>query len=325
MNLIKYKWLYLVISALVIVPGLFYLVRFGLRLGIDFTGGTLLEVAFDKNPKEPISKEKLEMVVEEKGVEVGTISETGETSYLFRMKPIDNIKNEEVKQALGEKFGPVQEQRFETVGPTISGKLSPKTFLYAFGYPLRMFGIAIPDDNITKAFAAVIWASIGILVYIAYSFRELSRPVASWKFGVAAIIALLHDVLLVIGIFAILGKHLNVEVDALFITALLTVMGFSVHDTIVIFDRIRENLRKYTNLPFAEVVNISLVQTLGRSLTTSFTVLFVLLALLLFGGTSIRWFVVALLAGIISGTYSSIFNAAPILVIWHEWQNKRRG
>lgn len=323
MNLIKYKWLYFILSGLVILPGLFYLVRYGLHLGIDFTGGTLLELQFTQ-PKEDITNQKLEAVIKEKGIEVASISKTGDNTYLFRMKPIDNAKNEEIKAALAEKFGEVKELRFETVGPTVSGKLTAKTFLYAFMYPLKALGIRGPDDNITKAFAAVFWASIGILIYIAYSFRKVSRPVASWKFGVAAIIALLHDVIVVIGIFAILGKIEHVEVDALFITALLTVMGFSVHDTIVIFDRIRENLNKYTSLPFTEVVNISLVQTLGRSLSTSFTVLFVLLALLLFGGTTIRWFVVALLVGIISGTYSSIFNAAPILVVWHQWQQKRR-
>ncbi|TSC66798.1 MAG: preprotein translocase subunit SecF [Microgenomates group bacterium Gr01-1014_80] len=146
----------------------------------------------------------------------------------------------------------------------------------------------------------------------------MPKPASSWRFGIAAIAALIHDVMLLLGVFAILGHFQGVEVDTLFVTALLTVIGFSVHDTIVVFDRIRENLLKHINRNFTEIANISIVQTLGRSLNTSLTVVFVLLALLLFGGETIKWFVVALLAGIISGTYSSIFNATALLVWWEE-------
>jgi preprotein translocase subunit SecF len=162
------------------------------------------------------------------------------------------------------------------------------------------------------------------MAYIAFAFRQVSKPVASWKFGAAAIAALIHDVLVTIGIFAVLGKLFGVEVGPLFITALLTIMGFSVHDTIVVFDRIRENLKKNTNKSFNEVVNDSLMETLVRSLRTSMTVVLVLIAMLLFGSQSIFWFVVALLIGIISGTYSSIFTAAQLLVVWHDWDNKER-
>lgn len=169
-----------------------------------------------------------------------------------------------------------------------------------------------------KALIALLLASLAIVVYIAFSFRRIPKPASSWRFGIAAVVALIHDVLVVVGIFAILGRFLNVEVDTLFITALLTIIGFSVHDTIVVFDRIRENLLKNMGKRFIDVANLSVVQTLGRSLNTSLTVVFVLIALLLFGGETIRWFVVALLVGIISGTYSSIFNATALLVWWEE-------
>src|SRR6185369_15960728 len=176
----------------------------------------------------------------------------------------------------------------------------------------------------TNAFKAILVASLLIVLYIAWSFRSVPKPVSSWRFGVCAIIALLHDVLVLLGIFAILGHFWHVELDNLFVTAVLTVIGFSVHDTIVVFDRIRENLRRTSGSPFAQVVNDSILQTLVRSLNTSLTAILVLFTLLLFGGITIKWFVVALLIGIVSGTYSSIFNAAPLLVLWDELDAKRR-
>lgn len=320
MNILKYKWWYFVISGLIIVPGLLSLIFFGLKLGIDYTGGTLWEIKFSQ----PVAQQQVAEMVAKNGIEIGSVSQTAPNTFLFRTKPVENAKKVQVKNVLDQQFGKSQELQYETVGPTISGKLNVMTFLYPVIYPLKFFGLTVPDDNITKAFVAVFWASVAILVYIAYSFRKLPNPASSWRFGVAAIVALLHDVLLVVGLFSIFGLLFGVEVDALFITAVLTVMGFSIHDTIVVFDRIRENLEKYRNMSFTEVVNASIVQTLGRSLMTSLTVVFVLLALLLFGGVSIRWFVAALLAGIISGTYSSIFNASPLLVVWQDWQKKRQ-
>src|SRR5205823_1891336 len=162
---------------------------------------------------------------------------------------------------------------------------------------------------------AVIAASVAILLYVWFSFRKVAKP---WRYGTCAIIALLHDVLVVVGVFSILGWLFNIQIDALFITALLTVVGFSVHDTIVVFDRIRENMQRRTAETFEQVVNASLVQTMARSLNTSLTVLFTLTALTLFGGASIRNFTLALLIGIFSGTYSSIFNASMLLVIWEK-------
>ncbi len=217
----------------------------------------------------------------------------------MRLKPIDNVQHQKLSDEFKKQFKDVKELRFETVGPTI-GK-----------------------ETTNNAFKAVLIASISIIVFIAWAFRKIPKPYSSLKFGICAVVALIHDILVVVGIFSLLGHFYKVEVDSLFITALLTIMGFSVHDTIVVFDRIRENLRKMAGEDFEMVVNESIIQTLARSLSTSLTVIFTLIALLLFGGESIRWFVVALLVGVTSGTYSSIFNAAPLLVVWEDWGKKK--
>lgn len=286
----RFKIWYFVFSTLIILPGLFYLMSSGLKLGIDFTGGALLEYKIEKEVK----IEDLKRLVEEKGVEVGQITSAGNNTYIIRTKPLEQDQLDIIKANLAENFGKIEERRVENVGPVIGAELRQ------------------------KAVYALILASIAIVLYISFSFRKVPKPASSLRFGIAAIVALLHDVLIVIGAFAILGKFLGVEVDTLFVTALLTIIGFSVHDTIVVFDRIRENLIKNIGKKFIDVANISVVQTLGRSLNTSLTVIFVLVALLLFGGETIKWFVVALLIGIISGTYSSIFNATALLVWWEE-------
>lgn len=260
-------------------------------MSIDFTGGSLIEL---KTNNRANSRSKIEEVLKKEKLELVSLSETAEKTYLLRLKPIDKNQNEKFQNELSSDLGAVEEVRFETVGPVI-GKETAK-----------------------NAAISVLVASLAIIAYIALSFRSIPKPYSSWKFGVSAVVALIHDILVVIGIFSLLGHFYHVEIDSLFITALLTVMGFSVHDSIVVFDRIRENLRKMTDVSFSQVVNESLVQTLARSLSTSLTVILTLLSLLLFSGPSIRWFIVALLIGIISGTYSSIFNAAPLLVIWEE-------
>ena len=197
--------------------------------------------------------------------------------------------------ALQAKFGPIQEQ----------AKLSS-------------IGAVVSADLINQAVLLILVGSLGILAWITLRFRDV-------KFGVTALVALLHDVIVVVGIFAILGTLFGVKIDGLFVTAMLTVIGFSVHDTIVVFDRIRENRARHAGEPFSEIVNHSILQTFGRSITTSFTVVLTLTTLLLFGGSATQEFVLALLIGIISGTYSSIFNAAPLLVVWHDWEDRRRG
>jgi preprotein translocase SecF subunit len=197
--------------------------------------------------------------------------------------------------ALQAKFGPIVEQ-----------------------LKLSSIGAVVSSDLIQQAVILILVGSLGILAWITLRFRDV-------KFGVTALVALLHDVIVVVGIFAILGTLFGVKIDGLFVTAMLTVIGFSVHDTIVVFDRIRENRARHAGEPFAEVVNHSILQTFGRSITTSFTVVLTLSTLLLFGGSATQEFVLALLIGIISGTYSSIFNAAPLLVVWQEWEDRRRG
>ncbi len=290
MNLMKFKMLYFVFSSLLILPGLFFLISSGLKLGIDFTGGGLLEYRFEKQ----ISKNELKAKIEAQGVEVGQINESSDNVFIIRTKPIEQDQLNKLKSELSNSFGSFDQRREEVVGPTIGGETTHKAAL------------------------ALVISSLAIVFYIAFSFRKVPKPASSFRFGVAAVVALIHDVLMVIGVFAILGKLFGVEIDTLFVTALLTVIGFSVHDTIVVFDRIRENLLKNPSNKFINIANTSIIQTIGRSLNTSLTVVFVLTAVLLFGGETLRWFSVALLIGIISGTYSSIFNATALLVWWEE-------
>jgi len=282
MNLMKYKLWYFLFSLALIIPGSYVLLTSGLKLGIDFTGGSLLEYRFEKQ----IALDDLK--------QYGQITPTLSNTYIIRSQPKTKEEVGKIKKELETKFGKIEERRQEFVGPVIGRELSQ------------------------KAFYALTIASLAIVLYIAFSFRKIPKPASPWRFGICAIVALLHDVLLVIGVFALLGKFLGVEVDTLFVTAILTIIGFSVHDTIVVFDRIRENSLKNIGKKFTAVANLAVVQTLGRSLNTSLTVVFVLVALLLFGGETIKWFVVALLVGIISGTYSSIFNATALLVWWEE-------
>lgn len=294
MNLIKRRRIFYAISLAIIIPGTIALILWGLKPSIDFTGGSRLEIRGTNNV---VSITKF---AEGEGLKNITVEKIGGDGASVRFKEIDEKKHNEVKKALPKLGKNVSEVTFETVGPTISKEITQKAFL------------------------AIGLACLIIVIYIGYSFRKVPYPANSWEFGTAAIIALLHDVLVVCGIFAILGHFYNVEVDPLFITALLTVIGFSVHDTIVIFDRIRENLIRFGALDFEEVVNRSVVEMLPRTLNTSFLVWVILLILLLFGGTTIKYFVFALVVGILSGTYSSILNAAPLLVTWDGFKKKRK-
>lgn len=289
-NFLKHKKIYFIISLIILLPGLFSLVRYGLKLSIDFTGGSLIEI----QTKNQIPSTEIGDIAKQQGIEVSSIQTSSENTYFIRTKQIDQKQSDELVKTLNTKLQGASLSKFESVGPVVGAELTRKAIL------------------------AVIIASICIIVYIAWSFRNVPKPYSSWKFGISAVIALLHDALVVLGLFSLLGHFEHVEVDALFVTAVLTVIGFSVHDTIVVFDRIRENLPKMSKSSFSDVVDFSLTETIGRSLNTSVTVILTLLALLLFGGESIRWFVAALLIGIISGTFSSIFNAAPILAMWEE-------
>lgn len=283
---------------LLIVPGVVSLFLWGFKLSIDFTGGSRMTLVYPEKVNEQ-KIEKIKEVFEKNNVELVTLQQSNET-VIIRTKPIDDKKDAVLLKDLNKETGRVKQEQFETIGPVVG------------------------RETTINAFSAVAISSFLIVLYIAWSFRGVRKPVSSWRFGICAIIALLHDALLLVGIFSLLGHFAGVEVDSLFITALLTVIGFSVHDTIVVFDRIRENLRKNIEAPFEQVANDSILQTLVRSLNTSLTALLVLFTLLLFGGESIRWFVVAMIIGIASGTYSSIFNAAPLLVVWQNYASRKK-
>jgi len=296
MDIVGKKYLYFLFSLIVIIPGLVSLFLFGLNLSIDFTGGTRITVSLPKQATQD-SANKVKNILEKEKLKVSNI-ETSNNLVFVRTQLMDQKQDSRFLLDLKTQLEGARQEQFETIGPTIGA------------------------ETTTNAIWAVIIASLFIVIYITWSFRKIPKPASSLRFGISAIVALIHDVLVVIGIFAILGHFFKVEIDSLFVTALLTVIGFSVHDTIVVFDRIRENLKRVSGLSFAQVVNESILQTLDRSLNTSLTVVLVLLALLLFGGDSIRWFVVALLIGVVSGTYSSIFNASPLLVLWQELSDK---
>ncbi|KKQ18566.1 MAG: protein-export membrane protein SecF [Candidatus Levybacteria bacterium RIFCSPLOWO2_12_FULL_37_14] len=297
MNIIGRKNWYFGLSLLFLIPGIIAIFLWGLNLSIDFTGGSRLTLSFDTI----VNSSEVQLVGEvlKAGkIKVASIEKSNKSIFI-RTSPMDQSQNNKFVSILSEKFKDVKEQEFETIGPVIG------------------------QETTWNALKAVGIASILIIFYITWSFRQVPKPASSFKFGICAIIALIHDVLIVVGSFAIFGHFLGVEVDSLFVTAILTIIGFSVHDTIVVFDRIRENLKKMGGADFSKTFNESIMQTIDRSLNTSLTVFLVLVALLLFGGESIRWFVVALLIGITVGTYSSIFIASPLLVVWEAWDRKR--
>lgn len=286
----KYIWIYFLVSAVVLVPGLFSLFRFGLRQSIDFTGGAFLEVRFDNS----VSEEAINSAVEQEQLPIVNLQKSSGNTYLFRIKPEGNDKVFSFINKLAQTTNqtPVV-LRNETVGPILGKELLSKTVTAGF------FALAV------------------ILAYVAYAFKNI-------KYGVSAIIALIHDLLVVLGVFSLLGYFSGVEVDTLFVTAFLTTMSFSVHDTIVVFDRIRELTHKNSRLPFEEITDLAMTQTMGRSLANSFTIIFMLLALVLLGGTSVHWFAVALLIGTVSGTYSSPFIATPVLILWDRWEKRKK-
>jgi len=296
LDIVKRRYLYFAISLIVIIPGLIALALWGLPLAIDFTGGSLLEVSFE-NPAQRPQPAEVVALYEEFGFPDSLVQTSGEDSIITRSKHMEDATNGEIISEMESRFGSsITVLRFESVGPSVGREVA------------------------SRAAGAVGLAAIAIMLYITYAFRGVPH---AFRYGVSAIVAMLHDVGVVVGLEAIFGHFLGWEVDALFLTALLTVIGFSVHDSIVVFDRIRENSSVYRRLPYETLVNHSIVQTLDRSINTQLTVMFTLLALALFGGVTIRHFVIILLIGVFSGTYSSIFNAAPLLVVWEnrEWQD----
>ncbi|MFA6422531.1 MAG: protein translocase subunit SecF [Candidatus Buchananbacteria bacterium] len=303
LKIIQKRKVYYSVSVILFVIAIVALIAWGLKPGLDFTGGSMLELSFKSDRPNVVQiQDSL------KPLNLGDLKaqSAGESNMLLRFKNVDQPTHQNILNTLAQKFPGkegsenVKELRFESVGPIVGKEMTK------------------------NAWIAIIVAAICIVLYIAYAFRKVSRPVVSWKYGVAAIVALLHDIVIVAGLFAILGKFLNVEVDALFITALLTILGFSVHDTIVVFDRTRENLSKHYSSDFENVVNDSVNQTLTRSINTSVSTLLVLFALFFLGGETIRYFVLALIVGIAVGTYSSIFVASPLVVDWHNFDKKRK-
>jgi len=293
MDIVGKRYFYFALSLLIILPGMIALALWGLPLAIDFTGGSMLEVRFEKAAPQPA--EVIE-VYKEFGIGDATVQTTTGNTVVIRSKSMDETTMTKLVKAMEERFNsPAEVVQFSNVGPSVGKEVAE------------------------RAAGAVALSAIAILLYITYAFRGVPHAV---RYGTAAIIAMLHDVAVTVGLEAIFGHFLHWEADAMFLTALLTIIGFSVHDSIVVFDRIRENSRRYRRLPYEKLVNHSIVQTLDRSINTQLTVMLTLFTLALFGGVTTRHFVIILLVGILSGTYSSIFNAAPILVVWEnrEWR-----
>lgn len=292
MNIIKNKAWFLGFSALLILVSIIALATFGLKTGIDFKGGAMWQIRQESGAvamDEAALKSFLGDTLEDKNF-VTFPSEDG--SYLIRMSAVSEETHQHYLRQLRDRFGVVEESQFQSIGATI-------------GQELR-----------NKALWAMLYVVLGISFYVTYAFRKVSYPVKSWKYGVITLVTLLHDVIVPAGFFAFLGWKYGVEIDTNFIVALLVVMGFSVHDTIVVFDRIRENVLNHGGkTPFAEIVNKSVNQTLARSINTSLTVLIVLVAMYFYGPTTLQYFVLTLLIGIAMGTYSSIFVASPLLTL----------
>lgn len=329
LEIIKNSKHFIRISIILIVLSIISIFVFGLKLGTDFTGGSMLVIEFKDIERPSISD--INQVLQELQIEKAQIQPMENNQYSIRMQSITEEKHQEILSKLNEKFSKsdsdakpqiiqattedgkvvdipismgtqsnnVIEQKFDSVGPIIGNELKIKTFW------------------------AIILSLITISLYIAYVFRHVSMPVESWEYGIASLIALAHDVIIITGVFAVLGKFLNVEVDSFFITAILTILGYSINDTIVTFDRIRENLHKKTNLTFKELVNHSINETIARSFNTSFTTFLVLAAIFFLGGITVRYFALALMLGISIGTYSSIFIASPVLIMFYNMKFKK--
>jgi len=296
MFIIKYRKYFYIFSSVLITASIASILLFGFRLGIDFTGGSILEAEY-KNGRPDISL--IKEGIKEGGFDNAIVQPTGDNGVLVRLREL----SEEEHQTLLDTpiFEGSEQLRFDSIGPIIGNELKKNSL------------------------TAIILVLVMILAFVTWSFRKVSKPVSSWKYGVVAIVALTHDVLVPIGFFVVLGKFINVEADTLFVTALLTILGFSVHDTIVVFDRIRENIRRFgSSLQFEEVVGKSLSEVIGRSLATSFALFIVLLLLYIFGESSTSYFILTLLVGVIAGTYSSVFLASPLIVSWDNLSRARK-
>jgi preprotein translocase subunit SecF len=298
LNIIQKRRWWFALSGILVLASLVSLLVWGLKPAIDFTGGTLLELKMS-NPE--INNTALYNIIKDNGFDNNpVIQSTSEDRYLVRMKPIEELKHQELFAKIQESDAGVEELRYEFVGPIIGQELKD------------------------RAFYAIILVIIGMILYVAWAFRKVSFQVSSWSYGFIAVIALVHDITIVLGLFAILGQFMQVEIGLPFIAALLTILGYSVNDTIVVFDRIRENLhKKGKHGDFEETVNISVNETIARSVNTSFTTLIVLFMIFLLGGVTLKFFILALIVGIAVGTYSSIFLASTLLVTTQKMFGKK--
>lgn len=292
-NFVKNRLYFYIFSIILILFSVLSVFIWKLNLGIDFRNGSVIELT-DANIVSQIESIKSES--EKAGVIIETVTSSGNDKIILRTKNLSTDEHVKLITELKIKHPEIVESNYQTIGPIVS------------------------NDITNKAIWAVIVASIAIVIFIAYSFRKVPKPASSWRFGVTAVAALVHDLIVTTGFVSIVGHFYSfMEVDSLFITAILTIMGFSVHDTIVVFDRLRENMVRYPNSDIETLANDSILQTISRSINTSLTTIMVLLALFLIGGSSISHFVLILIAGITFGTYSSIFIATMLLV---SWQNK---
>jgi preprotein translocase subunit SecF len=293
-NIIGKRYWFFLFSLLIIVPGMIGLAVWGLPFSIDFTSGSMLELKFNSGTA-PAAADVMS-IYDQYGLNDPRVQTAGEDTIVVRSKVMTEEQKTQIVADLGKKAGSETTlMQFNTVGPSVGAEVTQ------------------------RAAYAIVLAAIGILFYIMFAFRSVPH---AYRYGITAIIAMLHDVAVVLTVQVFLSHFMGWEVDSLFLTALMTVIGFSVHDTIVVFDRIRENSNIFRRLSFEEVVNHSILQTLARSINTTLTVLLTLFALVLFGGVTIRHFVTILLVGMFSGAYSSIFNASQMLVVWEnkEWK-----
>ncbi len=297
MFVVTYRKIFYTISALLVLGSIVSMLMFGFHLGIDFKGGSILEVNYPNG--RPEASEVTDTL---KALNVDpSVRATGENGYLIRMKTLTEKERVSVVSAL-DHSGTIklEQKRFDSIGPLLGSEATKKSLV------------------------SIIIVIIAIVLFIAFAFRHVSQPVSSWKYGIVAIIALMHDVIVPTGVFSLLGHIKGYEIDTLFVTALLVILGFSVHDTIVVFDRVRENLKTSRRQSFDLTVGQSISQTFTRSINTSLTVVLSLLALYFFGPEATHQFTLALLIGIIVGTYSSIFLGSPLLVTLEKWQQRNK-
>jgi len=298
-NFVKYRIIYFIFSGILIAASLYSLVAFGLQSGIEFTGGTLIELNY-KNQRPAI--DVIQQALLEFGFKEIEIKPIGDRGINLRIEE-KNISND-LEQKISDKL--------RTTGEIEEGSLQ-----------LNAISSVIGKELMAKTQIVTILSILVIVLYIALAFRKISRPIPSWQYGIASLLTLSHDILITLGFFSVLGKFYGIQITIPVVTALLVIVGYAINDKIVVFDRVRENLLRKTNLTYDETVNVSLNQTLGRCLSVSLTTLFTLFAIFFFGGETLKYFSLALILGVIFGTYSSLFLASPILVSWLKWKERK--